>query len=159
MDAGLIAGNHKPGLRSVDEAIRRRFHLIPFTVTIRAEERDERLPEKLRAEWPGILAWAIEGCLEWQDGGLRPPADRARAATDAYLDGQDALGAWLDECCERDPNAWTARTELYASWQAWAERAREFVLRRARFFDALEARDLPRSGRPGREPVNFKDLL
>ena len=30
----LIAGNHRPGLRSVDEFIRRRFHLIPFDVTI-----------------------------------------------------------------------------------------------------------------------------
>ena len=44
----LIAGNHKPGLRSVDEAIRRRLHLIPFTVTIPAEERDPGLPDKLQ---------------------------------------------------------------------------------------------------------------
>ena len=52
----VIAGNHKPGLRSVDEAIRRRLHLIPFDLKIPAEERDHRLPEKLKAEWPGILA-------------------------------------------------------------------------------------------------------
>jgi putative DNA primase/helicase len=58
----LIAGNHKPGLRSVDEAIRRRFNLVPFTVTIPPEERDEGLPEKLKAELPGILAWMIRGC-------------------------------------------------------------------------------------------------
>ena len=70
----LVAGNHKPGLRSVDEAIRRRFHLIPFNVTIGPEERDEQLPEKLKAEWPGILQWAIEGCLAWQQGGLCAPA-------------------------------------------------------------------------------------
>jgi putative DNA primase/helicase len=61
----IIAGNHKPGLRSVDEAIRRRFHLIPFTVTIPPAERDEHLPEKLKSELPGILAWMIEGCLDW----------------------------------------------------------------------------------------------
>ena len=68
-----IAGNNKPSLRSVDEAIRRRFHLIPFTITIPAEERDRELTEKLKAEWPGILSWLIEGCLEWQTEGLRPP--------------------------------------------------------------------------------------
>ena len=54
----------------VDEAIRRRFHLIPFAVTIPAEERDGELTEKLKAEWPGILAWIVAGCLEWQSEGF-----------------------------------------------------------------------------------------
>ena len=48
----FIAGNHRPSLRSVDEAIRRRFHMIPFAVTIPPEERDHQLTEKLKAEWP-----------------------------------------------------------------------------------------------------------
>ena len=61
----LVVGNHKPGLRNVDEAIRRRLHLVPFTVTIPPEERDEQLSEKLKEEWPGILGWAIEGAAEW----------------------------------------------------------------------------------------------
>ena len=65
----LICGNHKPGLNAVDEAIRRRFHLIPFTVTIPTDERDETLPERLKTEWPGVLAWMVEGCLAWQRGG------------------------------------------------------------------------------------------
>ena len=78
----VIAGNHKPGLRSVDEAIRRRFHLLPFVVTIPSAERDPDLRNKLRAEWPGILTWMIEGCLEWQDKGLLPPA-AVLNATDA----------------------------------------------------------------------------
>ena len=50
----MIAGNHKPSLRSVDEAIRRRMHLIPFTVTIPPDERDGQLVEKLKDEWGGI---------------------------------------------------------------------------------------------------------
>jgi putative DNA primase/helicase len=57
----VIAGNHKPGLRSVNEAIRRRFHLVPFAVTI-PPDRDRELAEKVKAEWSGILAWMIEGC-------------------------------------------------------------------------------------------------
>jgi putative DNA primase/helicase len=153
----LIAGNHKPGLRSVDEAIRRRFHLIPFDVTIGPHERDETLPEKLKDEWPGILAWAIKGCLAWHAGGLHPPAV-VRAATDAYLDGQDALRAWLEECCDLNPNAWTPRTELYTSWQAWAERAREFILPRPRFFDALEARGFAERRQPGKGTRGFQGL-
>ena len=62
----VIAGNHKPGLRSVDEAIRRRFNLVPFTVTIPTEKRDKELSEKLKPEWSGILQWMIDGCLAWQ---------------------------------------------------------------------------------------------
>ncbi len=115
----VIAGNHKPGLRSVDEAIRRRFHLIPFGVTIPADERDGELTEKLKAEWPGVLAWAIEGCLEWQAEGLRPPK-AVTDATAAYLEAEDAISAWIDQKCERDPNAWTSSAALFASWSAWA---------------------------------------
>ena len=66
-------GNHKPGLRSVDEAMRRRLKLLPFTVTIPAAERDFELTDKLRAEWGGILEWMIEGCLSWQRKGLNAP--------------------------------------------------------------------------------------
>lgn len=153
----LIAGNHKPGLRSVDEAIRRRFHLIPFTVTINASERDEQLPEKLKTEWGGILAWAIGGCLAWQTEGLNPP-EVIRSATATYLDGQDALGAWLDECCTPDPNAWTARTELFDAWQRWAERNREFVLPRPRFLDALEARGFSERRAPGKGTRGLKGI-
>ena len=86
----IIAGNHKPGLRSVDEAIRRRFNLVPFTVTIPPDERDPKLTEKLKAEWPGILQWMVEGCLEWQRIGLAPPKVVAEA-TAAYLEAEDAV--------------------------------------------------------------------
>ena len=61
----VMAGNHKPGLGGVDEAIRRRIHLIPFAIKIPEGERDPVLPEKLKAEWPGILAWMLDGCLKW----------------------------------------------------------------------------------------------
>jgi putative DNA primase/helicase len=56
----LISGNHKPSLRNVDEAIRRRFLLVPFTVQIPEKERDTELPKKLEKEWPAILRWMIE---------------------------------------------------------------------------------------------------
>lgn len=92
----FIIGNHKPGLRSVDEAIRSRFHLIPFLVFIPKEERDKELVEKLKAEWPGILTWLINGCLEWQVDGLRPP-QAVREATAAYLASEDDIATWIDQ--------------------------------------------------------------
>lgn len=135
----MIAGNHKPGLRAVDEAIRRRIHLIPFTVTIPPAERDHTLTDRLKAEWGGILAWLIEGCRKWQEKGLAAP-DIVKAATTAYLDSEDALAAWIDERCERDPDAFTAREQLFGSWSAWASAAGEFVGSSRRFQSALEGR-------------------
>ena len=94
----LIVGNHKPVLRVVDEAIRRRFNLIPFTVTIPDHEKDLTLTERLKAEWPGILQWMIDGCIAWQKTGLCPPATVSEATAD-YLDAEDTVSAWIDECC------------------------------------------------------------
>ncbi|RWD62551.1 MAG: hypothetical protein EOS36_14915 [Mesorhizobium sp.] len=135
----VIAGNHKPGLRSIDEAIRRRFHLVPFTVTIPPEQRDPYLKDKLKAEWPGILRWMVDGCLAWQRHGLNPPR-AVLDATAAYLDGEDALAAWIDECCRRNVNAWTQSSELFASWKVWADRQGEFAGSAKRFAQNLEAR-------------------
>jgi putative DNA primase/helicase len=146
----MIAGNHKPGLRSVDEAIRRRFHLIPFSVTIPAVERDRDLAERLKAEWPGILAWMVDGCLEWQATGLQPPV-AVTDATAAYLAAEDALAEWLDECCWRDPKTWTASSALFGSWSEWATKAGEPPGTQKRFVQNLEARGfLPRRQMHGR---------
>jgi putative DNA primase/helicase len=133
----LFAGNHKPGLQSVDEAIRRRIHLIPFTVTIPPEERDEALAERLRAEWPGILAWAIAGCVEWQESGLAPP-EAVTAATSSYFEAEDAIAAWIDERCQRRPNAWESSSRLFSSWRDWADKAGEPAGSMKRFVQRLE---------------------
>lgn len=135
----VIAGNHKPGLRSVDEAIRRRFNLIPFTVHIPPEERDENLTEKLKAEWPGILSWMIEGCLDWQRGGLKPP-QVVLTATAEYLESEDALTSWMDDRCERTPQSWTSSTDLFISWKNWADAAGEPSGTQKRFSQKLEER-------------------
>jgi putative DNA primase/helicase len=111
----VIAGNHKPKLHNVDEAIRRRLYLVPFTVTIPAEERDPDLAEKLKAEWPAILRWAIEGCLTWQTIGLAPPKI-VTEATEDYFTAQDPLAEWMEACCVRDPQGWASTTDLYTSY-------------------------------------------
>ena len=135
----LIAGNHKPGLRSVDEAIRRRFNLIPFAVTILDEERDKNLTDNLKAEWPGILAWMIEGCAAWQGHGLMP-SSVVTAATDAYLESEDAIAAWIDDRADRDMNAWTASSDLFISWKNWADHAGEYSGSLRQFVQNLEDR-------------------
>jgi putative DNA primase/helicase len=135
----VIAGNHKPALRSVDEAIRRRLHLIPFTVTIPPAERDQSLSQSLRAEWGGILSWAMRGCLEWQRRGLDPPPS-VREATKAYLEAEDALAQWIEASCVQRPNAVETVENLFRSWKDWAESAEEFVGSQKRFSQNLADR-------------------
>jgi P4 family phage/plasmid primase-like protien len=116
----LIAGNSKPSLRNVDEAIRRRFVLVPFTVTIPEKDRDPKLGEKLKAEWPAILRWMIEGYVEWKRSGLMVP-DGIRKATEDYLAEQDTLGEWITDYVKADPNAFTLTRDLFKSWKDWCE--------------------------------------
>jgi putative DNA primase/helicase len=119
----LISGNHKPRLSSVDEAIKRRLLLVPFIVQIPLAQRDKDLADKLKAEWPAILRWMMDGCLEWQRIGLAPPKS-VLDATDDYFGEQDTLQQWLDECTtDAGAFAITRLKELFASWKAWCEAA------------------------------------
>lgn len=135
----VIAGNHKPSIRNVDEAMKRRLHLIPFTVTIPPEKRDGRLTEKLLRERDGILTWAVEGCLAWQREGLKQPAS-VMSATDEYFEAEDALGQWIDERCLLATACREGISELFADWREWAERAGEYVGSVKRFSESMVAR-------------------
>ena len=110
----ILATNHKPEIRGTDYGIWRRVCLVPFSVTIPPEDRDKDLANKLRAEWPSILRWAVSGCLEWQKNGLQPPQE-VLEATAAYQAEQDLLNEWLDERCvvrEKQETHWRAVQEL-----------------------------------------------
>ena len=112
---------------------------MPFSVTIPPDERDPDLAAKLELEWPAILRWAIQGCLEWQKIGLAPPPS-VLAATEDYLSGEDAFGLWHADCCTDDPRAWETASELFASWKRWAEAAGEPVGTQRRFAQLLDER-------------------
>ena len=135
----FISGNHKPALRNVDAAMRRRFNLIPFEVEITAEHRDLDLPEKLKLEWPGILQWMIDGCLWWQDIRLSPP-DAVRAATDEYFEAEDAFALWKSDCCKTGQFNSAATSELFLSWGKWAKAAGETAGSQKRFSQTLVSR-------------------
>ena len=137
----VIAGNHKPAIRNIDEAMRRRLHLIPFTITVPPEKRDKQLQTKLLAEANGIFSWGVEGCLAWQREGLRQPQS-VLDATDEYFEAEDALGRWLEERCVRQANAKALTAELFSDWKQWAEAAGEFVGSQKRFADLLLTRGL-----------------
>ena len=153
----MIAGNHRPSLRNVDEAIRRRFFLVPFDVTIPEKERDKTLEDRLRDEWPGILEWAIDGCFEWQEIGLAPP-ERVVAATEEYLASEDRLGAWLEEAVQQQHGAHETSADLYQCWSAWAEKAGEFVGTLKRLSQALIERGFEPKREAGTGRAGFVNI-
>ena len=138
----FVAGNHKPAIRNIDEAMKRRLHLIPFTITVPPEKRDKHLQQKLLAERDGILAWAVQGCLEWQRIGRLDPPKQVLDATEEYFEAEDALGRWLEERCVIEANAKSLTAELFTDWKQWADSAGEFIGSQKRFSDLLLSRGI-----------------
>ena len=114
----FIAGNHRPSFSGIDEAIRRRVCLVPFTQTIPAEERDHELPEKLTAEWPAILRWMIEGAEEWYKVGLCVPEAVSAASAD-YLEDEDTLSNFFRENLDVDPLGRLPVADMYTRFRKW----------------------------------------
>ncbi len=120
-----IIGNHRPTLQNVDAALKRRLNFIPFTN--RPAVKDATLEAALREEWPAILRWMIEGCLDWQENGLIRP-DAVVKETDDYFRSQDLLGQWIEDRCDVDkgnPKCWDVKSKLYSSWKTYCDLAGE----------------------------------
>lgn len=86
--------------------------------------KDPTMGTKLLAELPGILTWAVQGCLLWQREGLERP-EIVRAATAEYRSENDKLGAFLAECCEIDPHASAITQFLYDAYTEWCRKSGE----------------------------------
>jgi putative DNA primase/helicase len=115
-----FAVNYKPGIRELNNAIWRRIHLILFNQAIPENEQDHQLKVKLRAEFPGIFAWAIRGCLDWRKCGLLPPPS-VLSATVQYRQDSDNLAKFIDDCCVRAEDTWVGSGALYAAFKQWCE--------------------------------------
>jgi putative DNA primase/helicase len=119
----LFVGNKMPDVATLDEAWRRRFHLVPFTS--QPSKPDPELEKKLENDWPGILRWLIDGCLAWQLQGLNPSASVV-AATEDYFKSQNTFGDWLAEKCDTgpdNPHKQESSSALFASWSDYAKAA------------------------------------
>lgn len=136
----VVVGNHAPKLHNVDEAMRRRFNIIPFIT--KPAEPDRKLEEKLREEAPRILGWMVRGCLDWQQHGLGRP-EAVRLATEEYFSNQDMFGQWLAERTVGDPGStreFTPTKDLFPDWQRFANDAGEYPGDLKSFVPKLEQR-------------------
>ncbi len=140
----VLVSNHKPQVDGNDDAIWRRIRLIPFHVSFEGcEDRD--LAEKLEAELPGILTWAVHGCLEWQQRGLDDVAT-VMAATREYRAEEDTLGAFIEERCAL--RGFVVTKELFAAYEEFCEAVGEKPLANSVLGRQLKKRGIqPKPGR------------
>jgi putative DNA primase/helicase len=136
-----LSTNHKPEIRGTDNAIWRRIRLVPWAVTIPPAERDRKLAQKLRGELPGILAWTVEGCLEWRREGLQAPAE-VRKATAGYRSEMDVLGDFLADRCFQGERLEVGKDDLYKAYQMWSEDAGERTETKRKFGMLLKERSV-----------------
>ena len=153
----IVAGNHRPGIRNVNAALRRRLHVIPFSESVPEGDRDRKLAAKLKDEWPGILRWAIEGCLAWHSDGLdAPPA--VNSAVEDYFAAEDVVGRWMEERCNLDQELKCTTAKLFANWKAWAEQAGEYPGSTKRFSGVLQERGFLRWREPSTGRMGFRGI-
>ena len=115
-----MSTNHKPEIPDGSEAIWDRLKLIPFNQRFEGKRADADLPEKLREELPGVLAWAVMACVEWWQHGLGSAA-AVEAATAAYRAETDVLDRFFDDACVFGPEERVSKKGLYEVWVDWCE--------------------------------------
>jgi putative DNA primase/helicase len=116
----FLATNHRPVIQGTDPAIWRRIKLIPFDVTIPEPERDRHLLKKLKEELPGIMAWAVRGCLEWIENGIGEP-EEVKAATQDYRNEMDVFSQFISDCCVEKASLKTLSKDLYQAYTGWCD--------------------------------------
>jgi len=144
----VVIGNHKPVLKNVDDAAKRRFNVVPFLHKPASPDRE--LETKLKAEWPGILRWMMEGCLDWQTHGLVRPTV-VKDATAEYFSEQDVLAQWVEDQCEVGVGVYDTAASLFSSWQHYAQACGEAPGTAKRFSMAMQRLGFrPTQNTPGR---------
>ena len=120
----IMVGNFKPRLKTAGASMKRRTHLFPCLNSIQPGKEDHSIEDAMKAEWPAILHWMLEGFKLWKAEGLKKsiPAAIARA-TDDYMDAEDTVGEWIDSSADRsDAGAKTNRVLLYKAYKEWSEK-------------------------------------
>ena len=138
----LIFGNHRPMLRTVTPALKKRLHIVPFKADFTDDAVcDPLMPMRLRAEAPQILQWLIEGHAMWLEDGYLKKCSAVQKETDGYFEAQSTPEMWLAECCETDdPTAQGPAGELYKSFKSWKEERGEGVISQTRWGEWMTTR-------------------
>ena len=142
-----LVTNHRPRVDGGDDAIWRRLRLVPFEVSFRGRE-DRHLVDELDLELPGILRWAVEGCLAWREHGLGEP-EAVKVATEQYREDEDVLGAFLAERCATQGEV--AASDLRSAYEEFCEELGERPMSANVLGRELAKRGIRRGGKGDRK--------
>lgn len=139
----FLASNAKPVIKGTDKGIWRRIRLIPFEQTFEGDRKDKDLGKKLEEELPGILAWAVRGCLLWQKEGLEPP-EKVMDATQGYKEEMDVLGDFIAQKCKLGASENAPMRGLYKLYKSWAADEETEAIGEKAFFASIQGRGIKR---------------
>jgi putative DNA primase/helicase len=150
----FLLTNNKPHAPADDFAFWERVHLIPFKWSFvdrdpaapNERRADKNLPERLKEEASGILAWLVRGCLAWQQQGLNPPACVIEA-TKAYQKDEDIIAQFIDDCCEVAPHLHAQAKPFFEAFRSWCDQNGQKPLNQKRFGIEMKQRFDSESGR------------
>jgi putative DNA primase/helicase len=131
----LLVGNHAPRLKARTPAMERRLRVVPFDNT--PTNPDPDLKDKLRAEYPAILRWMLDGCATWQRERIGT-ADAIRQATAGYFEAQDVFRCWLEERCTLHPNMSERPGRVQADYAEYLRESGEPPASASEFRELLE---------------------
>ena len=133
-----VYGNHLARVSGSDSGIQRRMCLLPFDQVIPEEKVDRFFEKKLEAELPGILNWALDGCISWQKTGVVKKPKRVQVATDGYLSRMDLMKQFFEERIVASPGKNARGSDLYSVYKDWAVDQGERPVSNTLFGPALE---------------------
>jgi putative DNA primase/helicase len=144
-----LSTNHKPEIPDGSEAIWDRMKLIPFTQRFDGAKADPKLPAKLREELPGVLAWAVRGCVEWGPNGLGSAA-AVESATAEYRAETDVIERFFEDECEFGPEKRVTRSALFEAWERWCDAEGEDAGKQTGFTRTMKERGVVKGFREGK---------
>lgn len=137
----ILLTNHKPHADANDEAFWDRLRLITFDMRfvdnpvekkVNERKKDTQLWPELEMEAPGILAWLVRGCLEWQEQGLNTPQSVLDDGK-RYRNEEDDLIKFLQECCITGEDKKVSASALYTAYESWARSGNLYIINRTVF--------------------------
>ena len=144
-----MSTNHKPDIPDGSEAIWDRMRLIPFTQRFDGAKADPKLPDKLREELSGVLAWAVRGAVQWRENGLGTSA-AVEQATAAYRSETDVVERFFEDACKFGPEKRVTRTALFEAWERWCDAEGEDAGKQTGFTRTMRERGVVKGFREGK---------
>jgi putative DNA primase/helicase len=147
----ILLTNHKPHADSNDSAFWDRMRLITFNMRfvdnpVKENERkkDTTLWEQLDNEASGIIAWLVQGCLDWQKQGLATPK---KVLDDGlkYREEEDQVRLFINECCIVHKDAKVKASRLYEAYAAWCKAGNLYTLNNTNFGLQLKKKEFEKS--------------